>query len=47
MADRSSRLFEIIQTLRRAKAPVAARAIAEALEVSKRTVYRDIVTLQA
>ncbi len=47
MADRSSRLFEIIQTLRKAKAPVAARAIAEALEVSKRTVYRDIVTLQA
>lgn len=47
MTDRSSRLFEIIQTLRKAKAPVAARTIAEALEVSKRTIYRDIVTLQA
>lgn len=47
MADRSSRLFDIIQTLRNARAPVAARQIAQALEVSKRTIYRDIVTLQA
>lgn len=44
---RSSRLFEIIQLLRHASAPVSARAIANTLEVSKRTVYRDIVTLQA
>lgn len=44
---RSSRLFEIIQVLRRARAPVAAHTIADALEVSQRTVYRDIVTLQA
>lgn len=44
---RSSRLFEIIQILRHAPAPVSASVIADALEVSKRTVYRDIVTLQA
>jgi predicted DNA-binding transcriptional regulator YafY len=44
---RSSRLFEIIQILRRAATPIPARTVAEALEVSKRTVYRDIVTLQA
>ncbi|MFT3691134.1 helix-turn-helix transcriptional regulator [Paenirhodobacter sp.] len=43
---RSSRLFEIIQILRHAPAPVSAGVIAGALEVSKRTVYRDIVTLQ-
>ena len=44
---RSSRLFEIIQVLRSAKAPVTAHAIASALEVTTRTIYRDIVTLQA
>lgn len=44
---RSSRLFEIIQILRRANAPVTARVIADALEVSKRTIYRDVITLQA
>jgi predicted DNA-binding transcriptional regulator YafY len=43
---RSSRLFEIIQILRRASGPVSAQSIAAMLEVSQRTVYRDIVTLQ-
>lgn len=44
---RSSRLFEIIQILRRASTPVSAHAIADTLEVSKRTIYRDIIALQA
>lgn len=44
---RSSRLFEIIQLLRRTRAPMPAHAIANALEVHKRTVYRDIATLQS
>jgi predicted DNA-binding transcriptional regulator YafY len=44
---RSSRFFEIIQLLRTAQTPLTAAAIAEALEVTKRTVYRDIVTLQS
>lgn len=44
---RTSRMFEIIQLLRSAKAAVTAEAIAERLEVAKRTVYRDIAALQA
>jgi predicted DNA-binding transcriptional regulator YafY len=47
MPDRSGRLFEIIQILRAARAPISARVIAETLEVTKRTIYRDVVTLQA
>src|SRR3954471_4621101 len=37
---RTSRLFEIIQLLRSAKKPLTAAALAEMLEVKKRTVYR-------
>lgn len=44
---RSSRLFELIQVLRHARAPMPAHAIAHALEVNKRTIYRDIATLQS
>src|SRR3954449_4968901 len=44
---RTSRLFEIIQLLRSAKKPLTAAAIAETLEVTKRTVYRDMASLQA
>lgn len=45
--SKSSRLFEIIQLLRAAKAPLLAQQMADSLEVSKRTIYRDIATLQA
>ena len=39
---RADRLFQIIQILRRTTRPVTAAALAEELEVSKRTVYRDV-----
>ena len=42
---RADRLFQIIQVLRRSRRPVTADAIAEELETSKRTVYRDIADL--
>lgn len=44
---RADRLFDIIRILRAATQPVTAAAIAEELEVTVRTVYRDIATLQA
>jgi len=44
---RSDRLFDIIQRLRTAAGPVTAAALADELEVTPRTVYRDIATLQA
>ena len=44
---KTSRFFEIIQILRAADKPVMAKDIAQELEVSKRTIYRDIATLQA
>lgn len=44
---RADRLFQIIQLLRRHSRPVTADAIAEELETSKRTIYRDIATLMA
>jgi predicted DNA-binding transcriptional regulator YafY len=42
---RADRLFQIIQILRRSSRPVTAAALAEELEVSSRTVYRDIADL--
>jgi len=42
---RADRLFQIIQILRRASQPVTAQAMAEELETSKRSVYRDIAAL--
>src|SRR5690242_1453044 len=42
---RADRLFQIIQILRRARAPVTAEAIASELEVSRRTLYRDVADL--
>ena len=44
---RADRLFDVIQALRTAKGPVTAHTLAERLEVTPRTVYRDIATLQA
>jgi predicted DNA-binding transcriptional regulator YafY len=44
---RSDRLFDIIQRLRTAPQPTTAAALAGELEVTVRTVYRDIATLQA
>ncbi|MGK6315324.1 helix-turn-helix transcriptional regulator [Neorhizobium sp. DT-125] len=44
---KASRLFEIIQILRLAKRPVTAATIAAQLEVTVRSIYRDIAALQA
>ncbi|WP_331373689.1 helix-turn-helix transcriptional regulator [Sinorhizobium chiapasense] len=44
---KASRLFEIIQILRLARKPVTAAEIAETLEVTPRSIYRDIAALQA
>jgi len=44
---KSDRLFEIIQILRGASQPMTAQTLARLLEVSVRTVYRDISGLQA
>lgn len=44
---KASRLFEIIQILRLARQPVTAAEIAARLEVTVRSIYRDIAALQA
>jgi predicted DNA-binding transcriptional regulator YafY len=44
---RADRLFQIIQILRRSSRPVTAAALAGELEVSKRTLYRDVADLMA
>ena len=44
---RADRLFDIIQSLRTAPHPVTAAALAGKLEVTVRTIYRDIAALQA
>lgn len=44
---KASRLFEIIQILRLARQPVTAAMIAAQLEVTVRSIYRDIAALQA
>lgn len=44
---RGDRLFEIIEILRRAKAPISAKSIGAELGVTKRTVYRDMAALIA
>jgi predicted DNA-binding transcriptional regulator YafY len=44
---RADRLFQIVQRLRRRGAVVTAAALARELEVSERTIYRDVADLTA
>lgn len=44
--SRSERLLDLIQVLRRHRAPTSGHALAQELGVSIRTLYRDIATLQ-
>lgn len=43
----SGRMFEVVQLLRANRSPLTADAMAARLEVTKRTIYRDIAALQA
>jgi predicted DNA-binding transcriptional regulator YafY len=45
--SRASRLLDLMQILRRHRAPVTGPALARELGISIRTLYRDIATLQA
>lgn len=45
--SRSQRLLDLLQLLRRYKYPISAEKLASQLNVSVRTIYRDIATLQA
>ncbi|WP_119011505.1 helix-turn-helix transcriptional regulator [Vibrio superstes] len=45
--SRSQRLFDLLQLLRCYKFPVSAEKLAGKLDVSVRTIYRDIATLQS
>ncbi len=45
--SRTERLFELIQILRRHRYPISGAKLAAELEVSLRTLYRDIATLQS
>ncbi|MFT3973972.1 MAG: YafY family protein [Amaricoccus sp.] len=44
--SRSERLLDLLQILRRHRAPATGQVLADALGVSLRTLYRDIATLQ-
>ncbi|HEX7644046.1 MAG TPA: YafY family protein [Burkholderiaceae bacterium] len=44
--SRSERLLDLLQVLRRHRFPVSGAALAQELDISLRTLYRDIATLQ-
>ncbi len=44
---RTERLFQIIQILRSTRSPITGRALADELEISIRTLYRDMAELAA
>src|ERR1700709_1482541 len=44
--SRTERLLDLLQILRRHRAPVAGATLAADLDISIRTLYRDIATLQ-
>lgn len=44
---KADRLLQIIQVLRRRRIPTTAERLAEELEVTTRTIYRDVAALQA
>jgi predicted DNA-binding transcriptional regulator YafY len=45
--SRSTRLLRLLQAMRGRRQPVTAAQLAEALEVSERTIYRDVADLMA
>ena len=45
--SRSARLLRLLQAMRGRRQPVTAARLAEALEVSERTIYRDVADLMA
>lgn len=47
MMNRTERLLILIQTLRRYRHPVSGQRLADQLNISIRTLYRDIATLQS
>ena len=44
---RADRLLQIIQILHRQSKPITCAIMAEELEISQRTLYRDMVSLQS
>lgn len=45
--SRTQRLFDLLQMLRRHRYPISGKHLADELDISVRTLYRDIATLQA